>query len=158
MGISEHNITIPYTVDHIFDRQLVINMLNYEEHVATSDEGQQRYRNKLNRPTISLDNEYAFNRMTLQHFGFNTDNNSVNNYRSIFRTYYHSPDDYDKEVINASYYMRNNRCIYYTSPILHIGDVIPDCPLLELDGTTNTSLYDIISGSRSTLICAFSNS
>lgn len=137
-----------FTEEHIHNKDLVIQMLCYEEQQVRSDA---RYQNPLNRARVSLDNEYAFNRMTLAHFGFDTSDVSVDNYRKIFRTYFRSPTDYDKGVIASSHYMRNN-----TTPVLRPGDQIPDCPLYHLDGTTRTTLHQLVQDSAKTMICAFS--
>ena len=150
---------VPFSTEHVKDRNLVIKMLQYEEQLATSDYGQQRYKDPLNRRSLSLDNEYAFNRMTLTHFGYNNDEQSVQNYRNIFRTYFRNPEDYDQEVINSSYYMRGNRCVYYRTLPLTIGKRIPNCPLYNLDGKGTTDLYSAIgSDNSSAMICAFSMS
>ena len=57
---------------------------------------------------MSLDVEKMINRIVLNYFGFDTSNESVENYRTIFRTYFKSPNDYDVEVINSVHYMREN--------------------------------------------------
>lgn len=146
----------PFGQDDVNNKELVIKMLEYEEAYIRSDEGQARYKDPMTRPRVSLDNEYAFNRLTLAHFGFDTSDESVAWYRRIFRTYYRSPTDYDADVINASHYMRNNRCVFYTAPELNVGDEIPDVPLYRLDGKVQTSMYDVL-GEKRTMICAFSN-
>lgn len=145
-----------FTEEHIHNRELVIQMLRYEERLIRSEEGQARYRNPYNRARVSLDNEYAFNRMTLAHFHFNTTDENVANYRKIFRTYFRSPIDYDKDVIESSHYMRNNRCVFYTAPALKPGDQIPDCRLYHLDGATTSSLHELVQDSAKTMVCAFS--
>lgn len=156
------NKLLPFTNDNVLDRDLVIRMLQHEEIIATSDWGQNHYRDPFSRVSISLDNEYAFNRKTLSDYGFNTSNENVANYRTIFRTYFKDPDNYDKEVINASYYMRNNRCIFYRSIPLKGGDLLPNCRLYMLDGITKTDLHSAIRGKdklhKFGLICAYSNS
>ena len=144
------------------DRDLVIRMLTWESEYMCSPEGQARYKAAGSGQFTSLDNEYAFNRMVLREFGFSTSDASVANYRRIFQTYYRSPTEYDREVINASHYMRNNRCVFYTSPELNIGDTIPNVPLLTPD-STETTLYEAIyaygtPGWGKLFICAFSNS
>lgn len=151
-------VLLPFTNDNVLDRDLVIKMLKHEEEIAIGDWGQSRYRDPSSRASISLDNEYAFNRTTLYDFGFDTSDESVANYRTIFRTYFKSPDHYDQEVINASYYMRNNRCVFYRSKPLVKGDLLPNCRLYMLDGTTETDLHSAIRGSDKGLICAYSNS
>lgn len=152
---------IDFTMEHVHDRDLVIKMLRHEEKIATGEWGQGRYRDPASRVSISLDNEYAFNRQTLHDFGFNTNDTCVDIYRSIFRTYFHGPDNYDMEVIGASYYMRNNRCVFYKAKPLSKGDLLPNCQLYQLDGKTQTDLHSAIKSSQTWskgLICAFSNS
>lgn len=153
-------IHIPFTLEHVKDRNLIIMMLKHESEMTRGDWGQERYRDPDGRVSISLDNEYAFNRRTLSDFGFDTDDESVSCYREIFHTYFHGPDNYDKEVINSSHYMRNNRCVFYKKEPLVPGNMLPDCRLYKIDGYTETSLYNAISqgGARQALVCAFSNS
>jgi hypothetical protein len=134
-----------FTENELSNRDLVIRMLKWESEYMCSEEGQQRYRTIGSGQFTSLDNEYAFNRRVLREFGFTTTDHSVANYRQIFRTYFRSPTDYDAEVIQASHYMRNNRCVFYTTPEIHPGDKIPDVPLLTSGaGQMPISLYDAI--------------
>jgi hypothetical protein len=151
---------IEFTQEHLLDRDLIIRMLKHEEDIATSQWGQKRYKDPLNRVSISLDNEYAFNRRTLHDFGFSNSDQSVQNYRTIFRTYFKDPLNYDKEVIGSSYYMRNNRCVYYTAKPILAGELLPNCRLYMSDGVTETDLHTAIGGDgvRKALVCAFSNS
>lgn len=151
----------PFTKDHVNDRDLVIKMLKHETGIATGEWGQQRYRDPGSGTSVSLDNEYAFNRRTLHDFGFNTSDEDVLTFRTIFKNYFKGPDDYDKEVIDSSYYMKNNRCVYYQAEPLANGDLLPNCRLYKLDGTTATDLHSAIRGSSGAsrgLICAYSNS
>lgn len=146
----------------LHDRDMVIRMLTWESDHMCSPEGQARYKAAGSGQFTSLDNEYAFNRMVLREFGFSTSDTSVANYRRIFQTYFRSPTEYDEDVIGASHYMRNNRCVFYTSPVLNIGDIIPNVSLLMLDSTEST-LYNAIHstgplGWDKLFICAFSNS
>lgn len=134
-----------FTETELSNRDLVIRMLKWESEYMCSPEGQQRYRTIGSGQFTSLDNEYAFNRRVLREFGFTTTDHSVANYRRIFRTYYRSATDYDSEVLDASHYMRNNRCVFYTSPKIHPGDQIPNVPLLTSGPEQKQiSLYDAI--------------
>ena len=164
-----------FTEIELSTRDLVIRMLKWESEYMCSEEGQQRYKTIGSGQFTSLDNEYAFNRRVLREFGFTTNDFSVANYRKIFRTYFRSPSDYDADVINSSHYMRNNRCVFYTTPEIKVGDQIPDVPLLT-NGNQPITLYDAIRdyklGPSTTttdssannqewsrlFICAFSNS
>lgn len=154
MGKQKINNLNPFTINDVKNKQLVIQMLNYEEQLTKSDYGQSLYKNTLNKPLISLTIEYAINRLVLAYFEFDTTDASVAMYRTIFKTYYKSPNDYDADVLNAVHYMRENKCVYYKMPVLQIGDKIPDCVLYNLNGT-ETTLYDIPKASH-TLIGAFS--
>lgn len=156
---------IQFTDTQLHDRDLVIRMLTWESELMCSPEGQARYKLAGSGQFTSLDNEYAFNRMVLRNFGFATDDSSVANYRRIFRTYFRGPDEYDKEVIGSSHYMRNNRCVFYKAPKIRCGYTIPDVPLLTPD-SQNTTLYEAINRYQQVtgnewsklFICAFSNS
>lgn len=146
-----------FTYDDIKNKELVINMLKYEESFAKSEEGQNLYKDISNVPYKSLTIEKIFNRKTLLKFSFDSNEKNVEMYRTIFRTYYKSPDDYDKEVLDASYYMRENRCVYYKSKKLQIDDDIIDCELYLLDGKKTTKLFDVIDKNCDyNMICAFS--
>ena len=133
-------------------------MLHYEEEYTKSQRGQDMYRNPLNKPFITLNVEKTINRIVLNHFGYNTEDSDVETYRTIFRTYFRSPDDYDKEVIELVHYMRENRCVYYKSKPMKINDIIPDCTLYKLDGKTKINMYEIINKKRHnyTVVAAFS--
>jgi len=158
MGKKDTDNTKPFTMNDVKNKQLVIQMLKYEEQLTKSEYGQSLYKNTLNKPLISLNIEKALNRLVLSYFGFNTSDLNVETYRTIFRTYYNSPNDYDKDVLDSVHYMRENKCVYYKSPPLQLGDKIPNCDLYEIDGKTKTTLYDVINKTKSdyTLIEAFS--
>jgi len=158
MGKKDTNNTKPFTMDDVKNKHLVIQMLKYEEQLTKSEYGQSLYKNTLNKPLISLNIEKALNRLVLSYFGFNTSDLNVETYRTIFRTYYNSPNDYDKDVLDSVHYMRENKCVYYKLPPLQLGDKIPNCDLYEIDGKTKTTLYDVINKTKSdyTLIEAFS--
>ena len=125
MGRSSGS-TNPFTNNNVKDKQLVINMLKYEEEIAKGETGQSLYRNEYLEPHETLKVEKALNRLTLTQFGFDTSEESVENYRTIFRTYFNSPDDYDADVINSSYYMRENKCVFYKNPDLKLGEEVPN--------------------------------
>jgi hypothetical protein len=163
MGITEvkGNQPKPFTEMCVKDRDLVIKMLKYEEQLTKSQEGQDLYRNRLNNPFVSLTVEKILNRMVLSHFGFDTTDENVEMYRTIFRMYFQSPFNYDAEVIGSVHYMRENKCVFYRLPPLQIGDIIPDCDLYELNGVTKTTLHQSIAktnGCDSTVFAAFSMS
>lgn len=158
MGKILHQITKPFTKKQVNDKQLVIKMLKYEEEYAKALKGQELYKNSLNEPLISLNVEKIFNRITLNNFGFDTSDESVEMFRTIFRAYYKSSLDYDADVINSSYYMRGNKCMFYKEQNLFIGDKIPDTILYNVDGIKNISLHNIVKGLNANyvMIAAFS--
>ena len=110
----------PFTKDCVLNRELVIRMLKYEDDFVNLPEQQQRYREN----PYGLEAIYDTHRFVLRHFGFDTTDKSVENYRTIFITYFESPENYDKEVIESVHYMRANKCVFYTSPIISKGDNI----------------------------------
>jgi len=159
MGVVGRSSTKKFTQKDVNNRSLVIKMLKYEDSIVFSKEGQDRFRNILNAPRSSTENMHAFHRMTLHNFGFTTEDDDVRNYRSIFKHYFKSPDVYDKEVVDSVHYMRENRCVFYKSEPLNVGDTAPNCRLFHLDGTTKTTLHDQLNQDGGmTMVCAFSNS
>ena len=158
MGKTENLPLKRFTHNDIHNKDLVIKMLKHEEQLIKSNSGQEMYSNPLNKPLVSLNVEKSFNRMVLNDFNFDTSDESVENYRSIFRHYYKSPTDYDKDVLDSVHYMRENKCVYYQKPVLKVGDTIPDCPIYNLDGKTKTNLYDVIKKTEASriVVAAFS--
>ncbi len=146
------------TTDDILNKDLVISMLKYEESLTKSDVGKSLYSNPLNLPLVTSNIEKTLNRLTLSQFGFSTSDESVEIYRTIFKTYFAGPTDYDKDVINSSHYMRENKCVFYEQPILKIGDIIPNVELYKIDGKDKVMLYDILHTNRAkrTVIAGFS--
>ena len=149
----------PFTIDHIKNKQLIMDMLKYEDTLIHGDTGHQIFTDPSYKNQYSLFSTYTIHRMVLQKFGFNTSHLDVANYRSIFSNYYRSPTDYDPEVLNSVTYMRENKCVYYNQPIINIGDKLPNCEIYEIDGKTKTTLYDKIgTGFNYMLIGGFSHS
>lgn len=143
MGKSDIMGLIPFTKDHVKDRALIIKMLQFEDEYGKSIDGQNLYRTKLLLPH-TLKPIYAIHRHVLNHFGFDTSDISVKNYRTIFSYYYKSPKEYDKEVLDSVYYMKNNKCVYYEKSAPKIGDKLINCNLLCIDGTTKITLFDVL--------------
>ena len=81
--VSSTNGSIPFTIENVKNKELVIRMLNYEEKLTKSDYGQSLYKNTLNNPLISLTIEYGINRLVLSNFGFDTTDESVNGPRGL---------------------------------------------------------------------------
>jgi hypothetical protein len=151
----------PFKMTDVKNRDLILKMLKYEDSIITSEVGQSIYRNKVNEALFSIEPQLIIQRMTLKHFGFDTDDDSGSNYREIFRNYYKSPTNYDKEVLQSVTYMRANRCVYYTQPIIKVGDKIPNVELYDLDGKTKLDLHkDILKEGdfNYAFMCAFSTS
>ena len=158
MGFIQTKL-IPFTNLNIQDKELIIRMLNFEDKLFLSEYGQNILR-EYGQNFISLEGSKTIQRITLNNFGFESDSSDLEIYRTIFSHYYKSAQDYDKEILNAVYYMRENRCLYYTSQIINLGDQIPNSNIYELDGRTQTDLYSIIKSKNyeKTIIGAFSMS
>jgi hypothetical protein len=128
MGKTDKKSLNKFEKKDVNNKLLIIEMLKYEEQLTKSEFGQSLYKNRL----------------TLSQFDFDTSDENVEMYRTIFRTYFKSPTDYDKDVINSVHYMRENKCVYYNLPIINIGDVIPDCKLYNYTPIKESSLYNIL--------------
>ena len=146
----------PFNKHHISNKQLILKMLQFEDDTFLSSQGQQFLKDYGDKIT-SLDGSKSIQRLTLNHFGFCSTDVDLENYRTIFHHYYNSPINYDKDILSAVYYMRENRCLYYTSPKLKIGDTIPNLFVQNLD-LNYIGLYDIINTHKynQTFIAAFS--
>lgn len=152
------NDLISFTEKHIKNKELIINMLKYEDSLILGDTGKKIFDSNVFEK-YNLETVYIFHRLTLNYFNFESDDDSVENYRKIFSYYYKNPKEYDKDVINSVAYMRENRCVFFTSEKLNVGDTYPDCQLFEIDGKTKVSIYDKINkDDEFTIIGAFSNS
>lgn len=150
---------IDFTEDHIKDRNLIISMLKYEDSLILGEVADYVFKSGVFELFNNLETTFIFHRMTLNKFNFNSDDESVKNYRKIFKYYYNGPTDYDVEVINSVAYMRENRCVFYTEEKLNKGDNLPNIELFKLDGKTKVKLYDEINKDDNlTFIGAFSNS
>lgn len=163
MGVLGKSIALkPFTPDDVLNRDLVIEMLTYEDSILHSNQGQCVYKNPVNNSLCSLEPQFVINRLTLSKFGFDTSDESIENFRSIFRNYYNSPTDYDEDVLSCSTYMRENRLMFYKTKEPEIGDTALNCPLLELslDDSAETTLHNVLNKSPADfyLIHAFSTS
>jgi hypothetical protein len=147
----------PFTKENRSDRDLVIKMLRFEDSLLMGPVGAKIYAEPSYQVTKSLDSEYAFHRITLDHFGFDTTDQSTEIYRGIPMAYYRLPTDYDVEVLDSVAYTRNNKCLYYTEPEIKIGDILPDCPLYNLDGSL-TSIKETLGEFNHAFVAAYSNS
>jgi hypothetical protein len=94
--------------------------------------------------------------MTLLHFNFDSSDESVETYRTIFRTYYISPTNYDSDVIGASYYMLNNKVMFYTGVAPELDKTIPNVPIYTMN-QEKIMLHDAVdTNATTTIIAAFS--
>lgn len=158
MGWKNIQSYVPFTEKELNDRELILKMLKYEDSLMLSDQIIEYYKNPLNDTRKTLNAFYSTHRLVLEKFGFDTSDESVSIYRQIFSTYYKSPYEYDKEVMNAVVYMRENKCVYYTSQIINVGDKLPDCNVLKLCGKENISLYETMGDADYVFVGAFSTS
>ncbi len=158
MGKKDQITEIPFTEDILKDKDLIIKLLSYEDSIILGEEGERIYANPDNCPRVSLFPEHTIHRKTLSHFGFDTSDESVQNYRKIFGYYYRSALDYDKDVLSSVVYMRENKCVYYTQPIINVGDIMPDCSLYELDGKSKTTIKDELGEFKYAFVAGFSSS
>jgi hypothetical protein len=129
-----------FTEKHCKNKTLVIQMLECENEYIKTQEAKQMYRSYKGNLLYAF---YSMHRYVLNHFGFNTSDKSVMNYRKIFKTYYNSYNDYDPDVINSVFYMKHNKCMFYNAPIIGIGQYIINVPLLTLYNEKTTLLDEI---------------
>jgi hypothetical protein len=150
---------VDFTKEHIKNRDLIISMLKYEDSIILGKVADKIFKSGVFELFNNLETTFIFHRLTLNKFNFNSDDNSISNYRQIFKYYFKSPTDYDKEVINSVSYMRENRCIFFTEDKLNKDDIIPDVELFHLNGHTKVKLHEMINKEDNlTFIGAFSNS
>ena len=148
-----------FTNEVILNRNLIIEMLKYEDKVIHSDLGKNIYNDNSYEHYTTHEAMFAIHRIVLSEFGFNTNENDVNTYRKIFQSYYSSPDVYDKEVMDSVSYMRENKCLYYVGKDYKIGDFFEDVKIYTIDGKENVSLFNIIKKEdKYTFVGAFSTS
>jgi len=148
-----------FTNEIIFNRDLIIEMLKYEDLVIHGDLGKKIYNDNSYEHYTTHEAMYAIHRIVLSEYGFNTTDEDVKNYRKIFQSYYTSPQVYDKEVMDAVSYMRENKCLYYTGKDYVIGETFENVNLYDLSGKENISLFDKIKNDdKYTFIGAFSTS
>jgi len=122
MGVINDNvILIPFTIDHVRNKSLIIRILNSEEALWKSEFGQNAHKNKFN---WGLEDQKSIQRENLFTNGFMNDDESLAVYRRIIDTYYTSPWDYDVDVMNAVHYFRVNRLLYYKTHAIGNGENI----------------------------------
>lgn len=155
MGLEKN--LIPFEPTHIQDKQLILLMLEYEDKLFLSNEGQQ-FLQEYGKNITSLEGSKSIQRKTLNNFGFGSTDTDLANYRKIFHYYYKSSDDYDQQILNSVYYMRENRCLYYKSKPLEIGTQISNLNVFGLDGKTQYDLHNLVKEKNysKTILAAFS--
>jgi hypothetical protein len=129
----------PFTAKDVANRELVLQMLRHEDAVIHSEQGKAIYQRHVDALT-SLVPEKTIHRVVLKEFGFDTTVESVETYRTIFAHYYESPAKYDREILTAVTYLRENRTVFYTEPAIEMGSLVPDAPLLTLADGAPTSV------------------
>jgi len=108
MGVIEKKLK-PFTSQDVKNKELVVKMLKREDVIMNDEKvGQELYRTEK----TPLGAVYAIHRLVLIEFGFDSSDESVSCYRTIFANYYQSPTDYDRDVLSAVTYMRENKCVY----------------------------------------------
>ena len=148
-----------FTNEIILNRNLIIEMLKYEDKVIHSDLGKNIYNDNSYEHYTTHEAMYAIHRIVLSEFGFKTDDDNVKTYRKIFQTYYSSPLVYDKEVMDSVSYMRENKCLYYSGKDYGVGDKFEDIKLYDLSGKNEVMLFDKINNDdKYTFAAAFSTS
>ena len=159
MGVGAQGQLRPFTPTDVRKRDLVLAMLRYEDSLFLGSRGQALFKDTSFEHLSNLETYYAFHRATLAKHGFSTTDKDVETYRTIFRTYYTSPTEYDAEVLRAVCYMRENKCVYYKDPTPSVGDPAPDVALATLEGAPTTLHATLASlPHKYVFVGAFSNS
>jgi hypothetical protein len=155
MGIK--NNLISFDESHIGDKNLILKMLKYEDKLFLSEQGQQ-FLADYGKNTKSLEGSKSIQRITLNNFGFKSTEQDLKKYRTIFHHYYKSSLDYDPDILNSVYYMRENKCLYYKTKPLELGVQIPNVNVYGLDGITKYDLHQLIRSKNysKTILAAFS--
>lgn len=143
--------------EDVLNRDLMLKMLKAEDALYFAPEGQAHL--MYHGGITSLEGIKVIQREILNQFGFDTDDESVKNYRTVIDEYYKSPIEYDSEIMNSVVYLRENRLLYYTLPNPQVGDIISDVPLQTISNTP-TSLINILKSiiKPYTILAAFSMS
>lgn len=155
MGIKNNLISFDET--HIGDKNLILKMLKYEDELFLSEQGQQ-FLADYGKNTKSLEGSKSIQRITLNNFGFESTEQDLKKYRTIFHHYYKSSLDYDPDILNSVYYMRENKCLYYKTKPIELGIQIPNVNVYGLNGITKYDLHQLIRSKNysKTILAAFS--
>lgn len=148
----------PFTRDDLHNRALILEMLQAEDNLFMSELGQEHLTHHGG--LYSLEVNRVLQREILAQYGFQSDDESLSNYRSIIHVYYRSPTDYDHEVMNSVVYLRENRLLYYKTTKPQQGEPFVDVEILSLDGKDKVKLSQLIMDSTKPrmLVAAFSTS
>ena len=155
MGIK--NNLISFEEIHIADKDLILRMLRYEDALFLSKAGQ-TFLHEYGMNITSLEGCKSIQRMTLNNFGFQSMESDLKRYRTIFHHYYKSSADYDSDILNAVFYMRENKCLYYKTAPIELGVQMPNTNVYGLDGMTSYDLHQWIRSKNysNTFVAAFS--
>jgi hypothetical protein len=145
-----------FTFNDIKNKELILQMLKFEDELYLSDKGQEIMIDHGNNITNNLGSK-AIQRLTLNNFGYLSDDENLSIYRKIFSYYYNSPKEYDEDILKSVYYMRENRILYYKEKSITIKSKIPNINIYKSDGKTLTDIYTNLN-SKFSLIAAFSMS
>ncbi len=154
MGKIENNLK-SFTQEDVKNKELILKMLKCEDDLYLGNYGQCAFKSKYNK---NGDAHLSVQRQVLNNFGYNSMDEDLTNYRAIINQYYHGSTDYDEEVMGSVVYLRENKCLYYTVPEIKVGDIYPNCRVYELNGKTETSLYNVMEGYDKVMVGAFSTS
>jgi hypothetical protein len=157
IGEDEEKDIKKFSTENLHDKKLVIEMLKYEDTLLLGGQVKRMYQDPIYNGIGSLFPEHAVNRMVLRKFDFDTSDESVENYRRIFKTYYIAPNNYDRDILQSVVYMRENRCLYYDSKVINVGEKLPDCPVYGVD-RRKTSIRKALGKFKYAFVAGFSNS
>lgn len=151
------NNLIPFEEKYLSNKELILQMLKYEDKIFLSEKGQ-KFLADYGENTTSLEGTKTIQRKTLNKYGFSSRDEDIKIYRTIFQKYYENKFNYDKDILNAVYYMRENKCLYYKTKELKIGMEIPNVKIYGLDGEIVYDLHKLIEREKKekTIIAAFS--
>lgn len=148
----------PFTIDDLYNRKLMLEMLRKEDELFMSKLGQEHL--TQHGGLTSLEGNKVLQRDILNRFGYLADDDSLRLYRSVIHVYYKSPQEYDREIMNSVVYLRENRLLYYDTMKPRIGQKYVDVDLLTLDGTETVKLSSLMPPKPKTklLVASFSTS
>lgn len=147
-----------FTIEHLDNRQLIINMLKHEDSIIHGDIGKTIFEDPSYEHYSSLEGMHSIHRIVLHDFNFMNDDEAVQNYKKIFSKYYRSPTDFDAEVLQSVTYMRENKSVYYTKPDYNVGDTFKTLSVYDVSENIINLIDKINPQDRYTFIGGFSTS